>query len=186
MRYHSKVLHHHHPVLHPTPAWLILMYLWDAPQEQNLYQATEVHSQDWVEFHYRKHHTALCTRAHDQTSLEVVSAPAAAASSRDCHLHLLKVSILILCIIICVRIFCVCVLSPTGCLNHHPFDVSSCLNMTCVTSHKSFCVQVCVCVSTQHYCMFVLCDQSLSSQTISTNQNEKVFWSINQWTTHIQ
>ena len=48
--------------------------------------------------------------AHNQTSLEVVSAHSSSIIiTCDCHLHLLKVSILILCIIVCQYIYFVCV-----------------------------------------------------------------------------
>ena len=163
MRYHSKAHHHHHPVPHPTPVWLILMYLWGVPRGQSLYQATEAHSQDWVEFHYRMHHNF--TMHTHEPHRDVVSAHSA-HHVMTVICTLLEVSAIIFCLTVCRHciILSVCT-SHVYWLFKPPSIwcvVLPCLNTTCVTSHKSFCVQVCV----YSACMFVLCAQSLSSWTL--------------------
>ena len=150
MRYHSKAHHHHHPVPRPTPVWLILMYLWGVPRGQSLCQATEVHSQDWVEFHYRKYHN-FTMHTHElhwmwcQHTVPPLSYDSLALFWKCLQSFYVSLS--------AVTVFCVCT-SHIYWLFKPPCIwcvVLPCLNTTCVTSHKSFCVQVCLlCV----YCLY--------------------------------
>ena len=179
MRYHSKVLHHHHPVLHPTPAWLILMYLWDAPQEQNLYQATEVHSQDWVEFHYRKHHTALCTRAHDQTSLEVVSARSSSSSSIITRLSFAPSESVYTHFVyhyLC-RVFILCVCTKPYWLFKPPSIWCVVLSQhdLCNFTQKLLCTGVCVCVYSALLYVCIVWSKSVKSDYIYKPKMKKYF-----------